>query len=133
MQKMRMGREAGMSLSGLIVVLFVLGALALLAMKVFPAWVEYRAIKNAIVASKAAGNSTLEIQQAFARNAEINNITSISPRDLVISRDKGQPDVSFAYEKRIPLAGNVSLLIDFSGTTDPSGDVAARADGTAAK
>jgi type II secretory pathway pseudopilin PulG len=127
-----MNREAGVSLSGLIVVLVVLGAVALVAMKVFPAWAEYRSIKNAIVAAKAAGTGTREIQQAFERNAEINNITSINSKDLVISRDNGQADVSFAYEKRIPLAGNVSLLIDFAGTTDPSGEVAAKAD-TAAK
>ncbi len=128
MQGARMGREAGVSLSGLIVVLMVLGGLAVLAMKVFPAWVEYRSIKNAIVAAKAAGDGTREIQQAFARNAEINNITAIGAKDLVITRDNGQADVSFAYEKRIPLAGNVSLMIDFAGTTNPSGEVAARAD-----
>jgi type II secretory pathway pseudopilin PulG len=123
-----MGREAGISLTGLIVVLAVLGFLAVLAMKVFPAWVEYRSIKNGIVAAKAAGNGSREIQQAFARNAEVNNITAITPKDLVITRDNGQTEVSFAYEKRIALAGNVSLLIDFTGTTDPSGEVAARAD-----
>jgi type II secretory pathway pseudopilin PulG len=122
-----MGREAGISLTGLIVVLAVLGFLAVLAMKVFPAWVEYRSIKNGIVAAKAAGNGSREIQQAFARNAEVNNITAISPKDLVITRDNGQTEVSFAYEKRIALAGNVSLLIDFAGTTDPSGEVAAKA------
>jgi type II secretory pathway pseudopilin PulG len=121
-----MGREAGVSLSGLIVVLLVIGAFALVAMKVFPAWVEYRAIKNAIVQAKAAGPGTREMQQAFARNAEINNITSISGKDLVITRDNGQADVSFAYEKRIPLAGNASLLLDFTGTTDPSGEVAVK-------
>jgi type II secretory pathway pseudopilin PulG len=123
-----MGREAGISLTGLIVVLAVLGFLAVLAMKVFPAWVEYRSIKNGIVAAKAAGNGSREIQQAFARNAEVNNITAIAPKDLVITRDNGQTEVSFAYEKRIALAGNVSLLIDFTGTTDPSGEVAAKAD-----
>jgi type II secretory pathway pseudopilin PulG len=123
-----MGREAGISLTGLIVVLAMLGFLAVLAMKVFPAWVEYRSIKNGIVAAKAAGNGSREIQQAFARNAEVNNITAIAPKDLVITRDNGQTEVSFAYEKRIALAGNVSLLIDFTGTTDPSGEVAAKAD-----
>jgi type II secretory pathway pseudopilin PulG len=123
-----MGREAGVSLSGLIVVLIVLGFLAVTAMKVFPAWAEYRSIKNAIAQAKAAGGSVREMQQAFARNAEINNITSISSRDLVITRENGQPEVSFAYEKRIPVAGNVSLLIDFAGTTDPSGEVAAKAE-----
>jgi type II secretory pathway pseudopilin PulG len=128
MRKVKMGREAGVSLSGLIVVLVVLGAVALVAMKVFPAWAEYRSINNAIVAAKAAGGSNREMQQAFERNAEINNITSIASRDLVITRDNGLTDISFAYEKRIPLAGNVSLLIDFAGTTDPSGAVAAKAD-----
>lgn len=128
MRQAGMGREAGVSLSGLIVVLVVLGALALVAMKVFPAWAEYRSIKNAIVQAKAAGGGNREMQQAFERNAEINNITAISSRDLVITRDNGEAEVSFAYEKRIPLAGNVSLLIDFAGTTDPSGQVAAKAD-----
>jgi len=128
MRQAGMGREAGVSLSGLIVVLVVLGALALVAMKVFPAWAEYRSIKNAIVQAKAAGGGNREMQQAFERNAEINNITAISSRDLVITRDNGEAEVSFAYEKRIPLAGNVSLLIDFAGTTDPSGQVAAKAE-----
>ena len=126
------GREAGFSLSGLIVVLVVLGALAVMAMRVFPAWVEYRSIKQAIAAAKAAGGSNREMQQAFERSAEINNITVIGSKDLVITRDNGQAEVSFAYEKRIPLAANVSLLIDYAGTTDPSGEVAAKA-GTAAK
>src|SRR5690242_12105889 len=99
MRAAKMGREAGISLSGLIVVLAIIGVVAVLAMKVFPAWVEYRAIKNAIVQAKAAGPGTREMQQAFGRNAEINNITSITARDLVISRDNGQADVSFAYEK----------------------------------
>ncbi|MGJ7918029.1 DUF4845 domain-containing protein [Massilia sp. LXY-6] len=121
------GREAGVSLSGLVVVLVVLGAAALVAMRVFPAWAEYRSIKQAIVVAKATGGSNREMQQAFERNAEINNITVISSRDLVITRDNGEADISFAYEKRIPLAGNVSLLIDYAGTTDPSGDVAAKA------
>jgi type II secretory pathway pseudopilin PulG len=128
MRKVKVGREAGVSLSGLIVVLAVLGAAAVMAMKVFPAWAEYRSIKNAIAAAKAAGGGTREMQQAFARNAQINDITAIGAKDLVISRDNGQADISFAYEKRIPLAGNVSLLIDFAGTTDPSGEVAAKAD-----
>jgi hypothetical protein len=46
----------------------------------------------------------------------------------VITRENGQLDVSFAYEKRIPVGGNVSLLLDFAGTTDPSGEIAAKAE-----
>ena len=128
--KYRIGAESGVSLSGLIVVLIVLGALALVAIKVTPAFIEYRAIKDAIVKAKAdAGSGSVrEIQQAFDKNAGVNDVSAISGRDLVITREGGSTEISFAYEKRIPLAGNVSLLLDFSGTTDKTGAVAAKAD-----
>ena len=129
-KRYRIGAENGVSLSGLIVVLIVLGALALVVIKVTPAFFEYRAVKNSIVKAKAeAGSGSVrEIQQAFDRNAGINDVTAIAGRDLVITRDGGDTEISFAYEKRIPLAGNVSLLFDFAGTTDPSGVVAAKAE-----
>ena len=127
-KRYRIGFDSGVSLSGLIVVLFVLGALALVAIKVTPAFFEYRAVKDSIVKAKAeAGSGSVrEIQQAFDKNAGVNEVGAISGRDLVITRDGGTTEISFAYEKRVPLAGNVSLLFDFAGTTDPSGVVAAK-------
>jgi hypothetical protein len=129
-KRYRIGAESGVSLSGLIVVLIVLGALALVAIKVTPAFFEYRAVKDSIVKAKldAGSGSVREIQQAFDRNADINDISAIKGRDLVITREGGATEISFSYEKRVPLAGNVSLLFDFSGTTDPSGVVAAKAE-----
>jgi Tfp pilus assembly protein PilE len=127
----RINAERGVSLSGLIVVLVVLGAIALVVIKVVPAYIEYHAIKNAIVKARAEGGTVREIQQSFDKNAEINNVDAIHGRDLMITRDGSQTQVGFEYEKRIPLAGNVSLVIDFAGTTDPSG-VVEKAD-TAAK
>lgn len=121
----RIGAESGVSLSGLIVVLAVLGAAALVAIRVTPALLEYHAVKGAMVKAKANGGTPREIQQAFDRNAGINEVSAISGRDLAIVRDGEEVQVSFAYEKRVPLAGNVSLLFDFAGTTDPSGANAA--------
>ena len=129
-KRYRIGAESGVSLSGLIVVLVVLGALALVAIKVTPAFLEYRAVKNAIVKAKAdAGSGSVrEIQQAFDRNAGVNDVSSISGRDLVITRDGGSTEISFDYEKKVPLTGSISLTFNFDGTTDPSGANAAEAD-----
>jgi Tfp pilus assembly protein PilE len=118
--------ERGVSLSGLIVVLVVLGVAAVVAMKVVPSYAEYREIQTAIGKAKAGGGSVAEMQRTFDKNAEINNISAITGHDLVITRDSGEPEISFAYEKRMPLAGNVSLVIDYSGSTDKSGVVAAK-------
>ena len=115
--------QRGVSLSGLIFVLALLGFVAIFALKVFPSFLEYRAIKNSIAVAKASGGSVLEMRNSFDKNADVGYITTISGRDLQFSRETGQLEISFAYEKRLPIAGNVSLVIDYSGTTDPSGVV----------
>ena len=125
MQKQTFVRQSGISLTGLILVLVVLGVAAVFALKLVPTYTEYSAIKDAIVRAKETGGTPREIQVAFDKNAGINNVTAIRGRDLTITREDGEVQVSFAYEKRVPLAGNVSLLIDYAGTTDPSGVVAA--------
>jgi Tfp pilus assembly protein PilE len=125
-QQQIVANQRGVSLSGLIVVLIMLGALSVLAMKVVPSYFEYRSIKDAIARAKAAGGTVVEMKSAFDKNADINNVSSVKGRDLVFSKDNGETDISFAYEKRIPLAGNVSLVIDYAGTTDASGVVAAQ-------
>lgn len=128
MQKQNLVRQSGISLTGLILVLAVLGVAAVFALKLVPTYTEYSAIKDAIRNAKEAGGTPREIQVAFDKNAGINNVTAIKGRDLTITRDDGEVQVSFAYEKRVPLVGNVSLLIDYAGTTDPSGVVAAKED-----
>ena len=121
-------RQRGMSLTGLIVVLMVLGLFALLAIKVVPSYLEFRAVRDGITRAKAAGGGVAEIQGTFDKFAEINNISVIHGSDLVISRDGGTPEISFAYEKRIPLTERATLVIDYDGTTSAGGAVAAKVD-----
>jgi len=109
--------QRGVSLVGLIVVLGVIGMVAVLGMKVVPTVIEYNSIKKAIVSAKAAGSTVREIQAAFNRQAEVGYIDAIQGKDLAISKDGNEVEVSFAYEKRIPLFTPVSLVIDYSGTT----------------
>jgi type II secretory pathway pseudopilin PulG len=119
-------QQRGMSLTGLILVLMVLGLFAVLAIKIVPSWLEYRSVRDGVNRAKATGGSTAEMQQAFDKFAEINNVDAVRGRDLVISRDGASPEISFAYEKRIPLLDNATLVIDFDGTTDASGVAAAK-------
>ena len=122
------GKQTGISLTSLILVLIVVGLVAVVAIKVFPSWLEYRSIKDGIVRVKAEGGTVPEMQRAFDKFADINSIESVHGRDLIISKDGGEPEISFAYQKRIALTEKASLVIDYDGTTDPSGVVAASAD-----
>lgn len=132
MRQPQPSKQTGVSLTGLILVLAVIGVIAVFAIKLLPTYFEYSAIKDAIVRAKEAGGTPREMQVAFDKNAGMNSVTAISGRDLTITRDDGETQLSFAYEKRVPLVGKVSLVIDYAGTTDPSGFVAAKeADGAA--
>lgn len=119
-----LNKQAGVSLSGLIGALAVIGVAGIFAMRMVPAYIEYNAIKSAIAKVKETGGTIREMQQAFNRHTSINDVEAVRGQDLIFTRDGDEVQISFAYEKRLPLMGNVSLLIDFAGTTDPSGVVA---------
>lgn len=121
-------KQGGVSVTGLIVALGALGFLGVLAMKIVPTYTEYRAIQNAIVTAKAAGSSAREIQSSFDASAAVGYISSIAGRDLIISKESGETEISFAYEKKIPLFGPASLLLEYNGTTAKGGATPAKAD-----
>jgi Tfp pilus assembly protein PilE len=123
--------QRGVSLTGLIFVLAVIGVVAVFAMKVFPTFIEYRAVKDGIAAAKATRGTVAEMKETFNKNADINRIDSIFARDLVFNKEGGETEISFAYRKQIPIAGNVSLLIDYAGTTAKNGVVAANPEAAA--
>lgn len=110
-------RQGGLTLVGLIFLLVIVGMIAVVALQVTPTVTEYFGIKKAIVGAKAAGATPLDIKRAFDRQAEVGYIDSISSKDLEIVKTDEGFDVSFAYEKRIPLFGPASLLLEYSGST----------------
>ncbi|MFN3884424.1 MAG: DUF4845 domain-containing protein [Rhodocyclaceae bacterium] len=112
--------QRGVSLSGLLLAAFVVALLAMLGMKVIPEYIEYRQVLASIkkVTAAAGPEATVrQIREAFDRQANVDYITSIKGADLDITKEAGKIVVSFAYEKRIPLFANVSLLLDFSGSS----------------
>jgi hypothetical protein len=125
---MRGNKQGGISIVGLILVLAVLGFIGVLGMKIVPVYSEYRAVQNAIVAAKAAGPGVVEIQKSFDANATVGYITAISGKDLIIGKENGETEVSFAYEKKIPLLGPASLLLEFAGSTAKGGPPSAKTD-----
>jgi hypothetical protein len=116
-----LGKQAGVSLTGLIFVLAILGFIGVLGLKIVPTYTEYRAILNAIKTAKATGGTVREMQQSFDNSATVNYISTISGKDLVIAKDNGETEISFAYDKKIPLFGPASLLLEYAGSTAKNG------------
>jgi len=114
------GKQLGLTLSGLMLALIGIGLAAIIGIQVVPAVVEYQSIKKAIVDSRNNGNTAAEIEVAFNRQAKAGYISSIRGQDLTIVKKNDYFVVSFAYDKKLHLMGPVSLLLEFSGSTDKS-------------
>lgn len=108
-------RQRGLSLVGLIVVSILLVFAALVGMKTVPALLEYAAIKRAVAQAVQRGTTATEIRSAFEQVAAVEDISSIRGKDLEIGKQGDRTVVAFRYERRIPLFGNVTLLLDFDG------------------
>ena len=111
-------RQLGLSLSGLIFGSVVLIFVVLLGLKVGPKYMEYFTAKEAITAIANSGETTpAEIRKSFDARQAIDDMPSLKPADLLISREGGRVTISFAYRKEIPLFANVGLYIDFQATS----------------
>lgn len=114
-------RQRGITLFGLIFVLVILGMIGVLGLKVVPTVIEYSAIKRAIVASKEGATTVRDVQASFDKRANVGYIESIGGKDLVVVKNGSDFDVSFAYDKKIPLFGPASILLEYEGTTVKAG------------
>jgi hypothetical protein len=106
-----------MSLFGLLLLGVVVVFVAMVTLKVFPTVTEYMAIKRAV--QTASQESTIPgIRVAFDKAATIEDITALNGKDLQVQpAPNGGHHVSFGYEKRIPLFGPASLVLEYRGDT----------------
>ena len=104
---------------GLLFWAIVIGFLALIGMRVLPALNEYFTIKRAINKITSEGSTVPEIRNAFERQKDIEYaITSISGKDLAVTKENDKVVVSFAYDKEIELMKPVFILIKFEGRSN---------------
>ena len=118
--RVRGGRgQRGFTLFGLLFWAIIVGFLALIGMRVLPALNEYFTIKRAINKITTEGTTVPEIRNAFERQKDIEYaITSISGKDLQITKENDKVVVGFAYDKEIELMKPVFLLLKFEGRSN---------------
>jgi hypothetical protein len=111
--------QRGVALSGLIFWGVVIALVAILGMKVVPTTVEYyKILKDAKASvSKVGPDATVaDVRRTFDNFANIDSL-DFKPEQLDISKEGGKIVASFDYDKRIPLFANVSLVINYKGST----------------
>ena len=111
--------QRGVALSGLIFWGIVIALVAILGMKVAPTTIEYyKVLKDAkATVNKVGPDATVaEVRKTFDNFANIDSL-EFKSEQLDISKDGGKIVASFDYDKKIPLFANVSLVINYKGST----------------
>ena len=107
-------KQRGISLIGLLFVGGVLACAFIIGAQVAPTMIEFQAITKA--ATKAKDGSTVsEVRTIFDKAAQIDDINSISGKDLVVTKEGDKTVVAFAYTREIHLVGPAYLLLKYDG------------------
>jgi Tfp pilus assembly major pilin PilA len=107
----------GFSLIGLMLWAIVIGFIGYVAVRVLPTVNEYLTIQRAVnrVASESPA-TVAEVRKAFEKQKDIEYaISSISGKDLEITKENERLVIRFAYDKEIPLVEPVFLLVKYQG------------------
>ena len=116
-------RQRGLTMIGFLFGAVVLVMLAMLAMKVVPAYIEFFGVKKVLAdmahQSDLRNMSNSEIRSDFEKRASVGYVEAVTGKDLLVDRRGGIPVVIADYTFRTKLVHNVSLVIDFSASSDP--------------
>ncbi len=109
-------RQRGITMFGLLFWAIIIGLGALVGMRVVPTTVEYYTIMKAVNRITAEEPSTVpQVRAAFEKQKAIDLITSISGKDLDITKENEKLVISFAYDSEIELFKPVYLVIKYEG------------------
>ncbi len=115
-------KQKGATFIGMLFIGGILVFVALIVMTIFPAYAEFFSVKTVMKSMKTESLNSMskkEIIDAFDRRASTSYVTVVTGKDLSIDKNSaGETVVSVQYQVTKPLAGNISVLLDFSASSD---------------
>lgn len=84
------------------------------AAQVFPTVLEYMAVQKAVQRA-SAGQTVVEVRSIFDKQTEVDTISSISGKDLEVTKEGDKVVVGFSYQREIHLVGPAFLTLKYTG------------------
>jgi len=107
-------QQRGLTFMGLLIVGIVLAFTGVIVAQVVPTYIEYTAVQKA-VQKASVGTTVGEVRSIFDKAAQIDDISTISGKDLEVGKEGDRVVVSFAYSREIHLAGPAYLTMKYEG------------------
>jgi hypothetical protein len=115
-----MGKQRGISLSGLIFWLAIGGFLAIMVAKLLPSYVEYFSVKKMFATMEQAGDlkgTVRDIRRTYDTRNAIEDVKSVRGDDIEVTKEGGETVITATWSVKIPMVYNISACLDFVVTT----------------
>lgn len=111
-------RQNGMTFWGVLFVAALIVVVTILFFKMLPPYLEYGKVKTALEnigkQPNAAAMEKGEIKAALDRRFSIDDVNDVDlNKHLFVEKKPGVTTIRIAYERRVPIAYNVTALIEF--------------------
>jgi hypothetical protein len=107
-------RQRGLSFLGVLMVGSLLAMAGVVIAQIVPTAIEYQAVLKAVNKARD-GNSVADVRTLFDKAAAVDDIKSISGKDIDVSKEGDKVVVSFSYQREIHLAGPGFLTLKYTG------------------
>jgi hypothetical protein len=110
-----------MTLLGILFLVVVVGAWVYAGIRLVPKYLEYMRIAATLEKVRDEydsnpGSTEFMLRKAVERHFDIEMVEIITSNDIEITKDGGAFNMRAAYDDTVPLAGNVSFLVEFDKT-----------------
>ena len=109
------GRQRGMTVIGMLLLIIVIAFVALIAMKVVPMYIQYFSIKSTIESIRKepqlAQMGTQDIQNAIQKRFDIGYVDNIQARDLKIRNERNGRVIDLIYQDERDLFYGLYVLL----------------------
>jgi hypothetical protein len=113
-----MHRQKGITLSGFLLWAIVICFALLLGFKIGPPYLEYMTIKRQLQAigkdDAIQGGKRSEVELAFTKRSMIEDMKSVKPADLIITKEGDGVIISAEYTNCVHVVANLRACMDFA-------------------
>jgi len=118
-----MRRQRGVTVTGMIVVSFVLVLVILLGLKIVPVYMEYFKVNKQFKAMTenplVRGAPTINnVKVAWFRQTAVDEIKSLDPETINVRKEGGAIIIEADYSVKVPLFKNFSACMDFQASSE---------------
>lgn len=110
-------QQHGFSKLGLLFSLVVLVCVLSLGLKILPVYIDHNFVRGVaamlVESGRANAMTQAELREEIAAGMRVNNVRNFDLNSITTNRINGANAVSIVYERRIPLLGNIDIILRF--------------------